>query len=234
MALIAIARSRDHVCLMMFGDGDGWWFLMWIWMAAFWLLILIGCGAFFWNMQQPRHESSRTGDILKQRLARGEIDVEQYRALGAELGSGGVSPVRGSRLNQTLLFLLAVLAVVTLLALPAVAAARSDWDWFDHMGGMMNRGSNTADSQLVNGGDAEVVTINDLRFSPGNLRVPVGATVTWMNNDSVPHDATARDRSWETETLSRGEDDSVTFTESGVYDYYCTIHPSMKARVSVE
>jgi plastocyanin/uncharacterized membrane protein len=232
MALIGVARSRNHLYLMMFEDGNGWSFSMWIWMAAFWLLILGGCVAFFWSLQR-RPVTSRADDILKERLACGEIDVEHYRALALEI-SPDDSMSHGPNRSLTPPVVLAVLAAVTLLTLPALAAARGDWHMFDHMGGMMRRSSNTTDSPLLVGGNLETVTIDDFAFSPGNLRVPVGATVTWTNRDSVPHDATSRDGSWETETLSRDEDDSVTFTEAGVYDYYCTIHPSMKARLSVE
>jgi plastocyanin len=71
------------------------------------------------------------------------------------------------------------------------------------------------------------------KFRTGNLQVPVGATVTWENRDSAPHDATADDDSWETETLEDGDSGSVTFNEAGSWDYICTIHPSMKARITV-
>jgi len=39
---------------------------------------------------------------------------------------------------------------------------------------------------------AAKVTIENFRFSPANLTVPVGATVTWVNSDDVPHTATGK------------------------------------------
>ena len=39
-----------------------------------------------------------------------------------------------------------------------------------------------------------------------NLRIPVGAAVTWLNDDSAPHDATDRGGAWETDRLSRGDE----------------------------
>lgn len=216
------------------GYGDGWWVLMWVWMAAFWLLILGGGAWSVWRVQQPRSEPSGAHEILKQRLARGEIDVEQYRALARELGPGGGASPRGSGGGQLFLVVVVALGVMTLFAAPALAAARGDWDMFDHMGGMMGGGRNTANAPLTAGGNAATVTIQDFAFSPGNLQVPAGATVTWTNGDSAPHDATSRDGAWKTTTLRAGNADTVTFNRAGEYDYYCSIHPSMKAHLSVK
>lgn len=95
-------------------------------------------------------------------------------------------------------------------------------------------GSNdTSDEALTVGGSDETVTIDNSKYSPGNLQVPVGATVTWVNEDSAVHDAKADDGSWETEHLSRGDSGSVTFETAGEYSYYCTLHPNMKARITV-
>jgi plastocyanin len=63
--------------------------------------------------------------------------------------------------------------------------------------------------------------------------VPAGATVTWENEDSAAHDATARNGDWKTQRLSDGERDTLTFDSPGDYDYYCSIHPSMKATLRV-
>jgi plastocyanin len=218
---------------MMGGYGDGWWLLMWVWMAVFWLLVIAGVVWLVWRVQRPVRDSSEAEEILKQRLARGEIDVEQYRALARELDSDSRTSPRRPRGGDIAVVLLAVLAVSAFFAAPALAATRGNWDMFDHMGGMMGGGRNTANAPLTIGATAATVTMENLAFSPGNLQVPVGATVTWTNRDSAPHNATARDGSWKTDTLSEGESGTVTFNRAGEYDYYCTIHPSMKAHLSV-
>lgn len=123
---------------------------------------------------------------------------------------------------------------MTLFAVPAIAATRGNWDMFDRVGGMMGGGRNTANAPLTIGSSAQTVTMQNLAFSPGNLPVPVGTTVTWTNRDSPPHNATAQDGSWRTNTLSDGESGTITFSRAGEYDYYCTIHPSMKAHFSVK
>ncbi len=99
--------------------------------------------------------------------------------------------------------------------------------------GMHGGRSTVNDPAVVTDARAVTVEIRDFAFKPGNLEIPVGATVTWVNFDAAPHDATADDESWKTETLDRGERGSVTFDRPGEYFYYCSIHPSMQARVLV-
>lgn len=219
---------------MMGGYGGGWWLLMWAWMAVFWLLVIVGVVWLVWRIQRPVRGSSEAEEILKQRLARGEIDLDQYRALAREVGSDGRSSPRGPGGGQIILVLLVVLAVAAFFGAPAFAATRGDWNMFDHMGGMMGGGRNTSNAPLTAGSASETVIIKDFAFSPGNLQVPLGATVTWTNRDSAPHNASAQDASWKTDTLSEGESGTVTFSRAGEYDYYCTIHPSMVAHLSVK
>ncbi len=122
------------------------------------------------------------------------------------------------------------IAIAVVVVVPAIVMATNGWDMWD----MHGRGRNTSGSPLVRGGSQSTVSIEDFAFEPGNLEVPVGTTVTWTNRDSAPHDATSRDGSWETETLSDGESGSVTFDAAGEFDYYCIIYPSMKAHLSVK
>lgn len=98
----------------------------------------------------------------------------------------------------------------------------------------MHGGRSTVNDPAVVAQSREVtVEIRDFAFQPGNLEVGVGTTVTWVNRDAAPHDATADDGSWKTDRLDRGESGSVTFDRPGEYFYYCSIHPSMQARVLV-
>jgi len=218
---------------MMGGYGDSWWIFMWAWMGVFWLLVLGGGAWVVWRLGLSRRDgaSATARETLEQRLARGEISAEQYRALSQELGQGAGAAARRRGVGAGILGVIVALVVAGAVAIPAIAATRGDWDMFDHMGGMMGRGADTANAPVVSGGQAETVTIEDFAFAPGNLVVPVGATVTWTNRDSAPHNATARDGSWKTRTLSEGESDAVTFASAGEYDYYCTVHPSMKAHL---
>ena len=82
-------------------------------------------------------------------------------------------------------------------------------------------------------GDAQVM-IKNFDYMPMAVTVPVGGSVTWKNLDGEPHTVTSTDGSFRSEALD--EDDTYTFkfTKPGVYQYVCTIHPKMRATVTVK
>ena len=83
-------------------------------------------------------------------------------------------------------------------------------------------------------GGSESVTINDNTFSPGDISVTAGSTVTWTSNDSVPHTVTFDDDAvTDSDELNEGDTHEVTFDQAGEYSYTCAIHPDMKAKVTV-
>ncbi|MFF0163324.1 plastocyanin/azurin family copper-binding protein [Streptomyces sp. NPDC005263] len=79
------------------------------------------------------------------------------------------------------------------------------------------------------------VTMKGYAFSPANLTVPVGSTVTWTNQDTAPHDVktTSGPVSIHSPMLNKGQSWSFTFTAAGTYGYYCTVHPNMTAGITV-
>ncbi len=79
-----------------------------------------------------------------------------------------------------------------------------------------------------------VVSIKGLAFGPEDLWVKVGTTVTWINQDPFPHTATADDGSFDTDLIQPNQRASVTFEKAGIFPYYCTPHPFMKATIEVE
>lgn len=78
------------------------------------------------------------------------------------------------------------------------------------------------------------VTIQNFAFSPASITIKAGDSITWTNEDSVGHSATADDASWDTGVLSQGQSKSVTFAKAGTYTYHCSVHPNMKATVIVK
>ena len=88
-----------------------------------------------------------------------------------------------------------------------------------------------------NSGGANVrsqqVKMVDYTFSPETVTIAAGGKITWINEDQAPHDATADDESFATETLNAGQQGSVTFKEPGTYTYICTIHPTMTGTIEV-
>ena len=71
-------------------------------------------------------------------------------------------------------------------------------------------------------------------YSPNQMIVGVGATVTWINNDSVTHTATADGGLWDSGRIDPGGRFSVTFSTAGTFPYHCTIHPNMVGSVIVQ
>jgi hypothetical protein len=80
------------------------------------------------------------------------------------------------------------------------------------------------------------VEVVDYGFSPGQLVVHVGATVTFVNQGSDGHDVTGGGPGgdWRSGPLAPGEHYSRAFGLPGTYAYVCTIHPEMRGSVVVQ
>lgn len=73
------------------------------------------------------------------------------------------------------------------------------------------------------------------------VRIDVGETVRWENQDSVDHTVTSTSvpsgaDSFDEQNMSPGDDFEVTFDTPGTYVYVCELHPGimLDARVIVE
>jgi plastocyanin len=85
------------------------------------------------------------------------------------------------------------------------------------------------------GGEEENVEIADFAFSPDELTIAAGSTVTWTNADpDLPHTATSDDDVFDSGNLNEGDDFSFTFEEAGTFSYFCQVHPDMQATIIVE
>lgn len=78
------------------------------------------------------------------------------------------------------------------------------------------------------------VAIQNMAYSPANITVPAGTTVTWINRDTVPHTVT-RDgvEGPLSGTLQPGQTFSFTYNRAGTFTYHCLIHPNMQGTVTV-
>ena len=79
-----------------------------------------------------------------------------------------------------------------------------------------------------------LVEIQGMKFSVPSLEVAVGDTVTFTNLDAAPHTATAQDGASDTGRLGKGESATITIKEAGTFDYFCAVHPAMKAAITAE
>jgi plastocyanin len=78
-----------------------------------------------------------------------------------------------------------------------------------------------------------VIKIDNFTFGPTATTVPVGTTVTWVNEDDIPHTVVATDKSFKSKVLDTDEKFSFTFAHAGTYEYFCSIHPHMTGKVIV-
>ena len=80
---------------------------------------------------------------------------------------------------------------------------------------------------------------NDECYIPSYYVAKTGETVYWENQDSAFHSVTSGQQENPDGLFDSGHIDpyekfSYTFTESGVYSYYCTLHPWMNGMIKVE
>lgn len=82
---------------------------------------------------------------------------------------------------------------------------------------------------------ANAATLGDKSYSPNPVTIARGATVTWTNNDTIPHTVTAKPDVilFDSGTIAPGETFAHTFVGAGDFDYFCAIHPGMTGKVTV-
>ena len=125
-----------------------------------------------------------------------------------------------------------IAAVVVVIAIVGIVAAS---------GGKKTSSSNTAgtdnmsSSAVANAVAADKVTISNYMFAPGDIKVKMGTTVTWTNQDSVKHNVVSDDGMMpDGKLIGKDETYTYTFTKAGTYKYHCSPHPYMHGSVTVE
>ena len=86
--------------------------------------------------------------------------------------------------------------------------------------------------------EPQLSTSNIANFRLQDVTVSVGDSVEWTNIDSAPHTVTSGESPdpsgvWDRGNLNKDSKFKFTFTEAGTFDYFCKIHPSMQATVTV-
>ena len=85
--------------------------------------------------------------------------------------------------------------------------------------------------------ETTAVKISNFSFSPATIKVKLGQTVTWTNEDSASHSVVADsdpNNGPNSQLLAKGQTYSYTFNTAGTFKYHCSVHPSMKATVIVQ
>ncbi len=98
----------------------------------------------------------------------------------------------------------------------------------------MMRGDAGVTPALTGLGDT-TVGIAEFDFTPQTVTIPAGGSVTWVNNDTVPHTATGQDPAvLQSGTIEPGSDFTQVFDTPGTYEYFCEFHPDMTGTVIVQ
>src|ERR1700733_4826344 len=82
--------------------------------------------------------------------------------------------------------------------------------------------------------DANMVVIKNFDYSPMNLNVAPGTTVTWENLDGEPHTVVSVDGAFRSPALDQDDTFTFRFDKPGTYKYVCSIHPKMMATITVK
>jgi plastocyanin len=88
---------------------------------------------------------------------------------------------------------------------------------------------------VANAAAAETIkiTIKGFKFSPAAVTAHVGDKIEWTNNDAMPHTSTAKSGEWDL-PVPAGKSATLLLKTKGAFDYFCKIHPSMTAKLTVE
>jgi plastocyanin len=81
---------------------------------------------------------------------------------------------------------------------------------------------------------ATAVDTGENYYTPANVTIHPGDTVTWTNSGKEAHTVTADDDSWGTDDLEPGQSFSQTFTTPGTYSYSCILHDNQTGVITVQ
>jgi plastocyanin len=119
---------------------------------------------------------------------------------------------------------LAAIAAMVLVALGTVAAGRSDGVAADR-----HQPAHAADRET-----STTVAIEGTSFRPGDITVSVNQTVEWINKDPFPHNVSSKAGEFRSGNLAPDGKWRFLPRNRGTFEYVCTLHPGMKARLHVK
>jgi plastocyanin len=90
------------------------------------------------------------------------------------------------------------------------------------------------DASNASAGSVATVSMDHNTFIPGEITVAPGTTVTWVNNEAMPHTVVDSNKGFRSKALVKDASFSFTFATVGDYNYLCSIHPNMKGKVIVK
>jgi plastocyanin len=102
--------------------------------------------------------------------------------------------------------------------------------------------SNSSNSSSTNSSSSQTsavgnIDIKNMMFTPSQITVQKGGTVTWTNNDSTAHrvvDDLSNVGGPASGDIQPGSSYSFKFEKTGSFQYHCSIHPSMRGTIVVK
>jgi plastocyanin len=72
------------------------------------------------------------------------------------------------------------------------------------------------------------ISYHEISIEPDTLRVKVGSTIKWTNQDSIEHNVTSATgpSKFASKNFGEGGTFEVTVTKPGIIHYRCTLHPA--------
>ena len=101
-------------------------------------------------------------------------------------------------------------------------------------GGLLGLLAGAPASAAPAGAEDVTIKIDNFTFTPQSVNVKAGTTVTWTNQDDIPHTVTSATKAFRSKALDTDDKFSFTFTTAGVYEYFCSLHPHMTGTIVVE
>jgi plastocyanin len=125
-----------------------------------------------------------------------------------------------------------LLLLCAVVALAAAGCGGNDDDSSSDTGAASS--SSTSESSSSDGG-AVAIQLKGFQFEPKDVTVKVGQKITWTNADTANHNVTA-DSGADFKSDDFGEGGTFEFTadKAGKIAYECTLHPGMKATITVQ
>jgi plastocyanin len=103
--------------------------------------------------------------------------------------------------------------------------------------GKRSETANAAEAAASKASDGAPTTnsrMRNMQFEPRRVRIAVGSTLAWRNDDQVVHTVKALDGSWESPAIEPGGVYRHTFSQPGEFEITCGPHPFMKQTVEVK
>jgi plastocyanin len=125
--------------------------------------------------------------------------------------------------------------ILACLALGLVAAGCGDDDGGD------SGGASASTTEEPAGGGGAQVGMKNIQFDPKDITVKTGETITFTNDEAVPHDVHKTSgpgddfSSGDSGGMQEGDTFDLTLDEPGKYGYVCNVHaPGMAGSITVK